>query len=180
MYQQLLAHTTACYQPPLPAYPHAEVILEEPLAAAVAMGYARDVTAMVAATIPPEFLTPDILITRLERPSSTGWLRRDVWEETQKQKLAQLEAERLGEWPTVEVAPPPEAPSLSPHLDSDRQAKWAAQDAYNNALALTIKQKAAEKRAERQAEFAAIMTKTNRLVDDAAHQKVPSDAAHAC
>ena len=116
------------------------------------MGYAKDVASMVAMTIPPEFLTNEILITRLERPQSTGWLRRDVWEAAQKEKLAELERERLGFWPTIED-------------------KWAAQDAHNHALAIAVKTGAQERRAQRKKEFEALMAKSKRVTEDAKHQK---------
>jgi len=156
MYQQLLAHTTACYQPPLPAYPHSEVALEAPVAFAERLGYARDVAKMMACTIPPEFLTEEILGTRLQRPETTGWLRRDVWEENQHHRLKAMEKERLKFWPTIEN-------------------KWAAEDAANHQLCLALKDHAETTRKERKQEFEDIVSKTKRLIDDATHQRELSE-----
>jgi len=141
-YQQLLAHTTSCYQLPLASYPHSQVAMEECIEAAVQMGYARDLATTVAMTMPHEFLLPELLIARLQRPSQTAIIRRDLWEERQRKKAAEAERERNGFWPSIEQ-------------------KWAEEEACNNRVALNYKAAAQREREQRDAEFESILQRAN-------------------
>jgi len=106
----------------------------------------------MAQTIPPEFLHPAVLIARLEQPHSTGWLRREVWEATQRDKLEELEGERLGGFEAIE-------------------AKWADQDNSNCELALRLESGAAERREARQGEFEALLSRVSQLTEAAKQER---------